>query len=162
MPALQGLLRRSDARVLRQAVAALAGIDDPAAARAVQTILRAATGATRAAVVDALVAEKDPRVVPMLMRILDESDPFGDDHQTVLDTLGAVEQLADERAIPAVVATMRKKKLFTRRKARAFKIASVQALRAMATPKAKAALDDASRTGDRLLKRIVRDARRTA
>ena len=162
VPILQGLLRRNDARVLKQAVSALAGIDDPAAAKAVQTILRAATGSNRAAVVDALVAEKDPRVVPMLARILSESDPFSDDHQTVLDTLHAVEQLADERAVPAVDATMRKKKLFARKKARAFKGAAVQALKAIGTPKAQAALDDASRTGDRLLKRIVRDARRTA
>jgi hypothetical protein len=159
---LQGLLRRSDPRVLRPAVAALAGIDDPAAARAVQTALRAAAGASRAAVVDALVAEKDPRVVPMLARILGESDPFGEDHQTVLDTLDAVRQLADDRAVPAVAGIMRKKRLFTRRKARAFKLAAVQALKTIGTPKATSALDDAGRTGDRLLKRIIRDSRGAA
>ena len=128
VPPLQGLLRRSDPRVLRQAVGALAGIDDPAAARAVQTALRAASGAGRTAVVEALVAEKDPRVVPMLTRILGESDPFGEDHQTVLDTLHAVRQLADDRAVPAVAAVMRRKKLFARKKARAFKAAAVRAL----------------------------------
>ena len=101
VPPLQSLLRRSDARVLRQAVAALAGIDDPAAARAIQTVLRAATGENRAAVVDALVAERDPRVVPMLARILADSDPFGEDHETVLDTLDAVRQLANEQAVGA-------------------------------------------------------------
>ena len=134
VPALQGLLRRSDPRVLRQAVSALAGIDDPTAARAVQTALRAAAGAGRAAVVDALVAEKDPRVVPMLTRILGESDPFGEDHQTVLDTLQAVQQLADERAVPAVSAVMRRKKLFARKKARAFKGSGDPALHAIGTP----------------------------
>jgi hypothetical protein len=162
VPVLQGLLRRSDPRVLRQAVAALAGIEDPAAARAVQTALRAASGPARAAVVEALVAEKDPRVVPMLVRILGESDPFGDDHQIVLDTIQAVRQLADDRAVPAVAAIMRRKKLFQRKKSRAFKAAAVQALVTIATPRAAAALNDASRTGDRLLKRIVRDTRGTA
>jgi len=157
VPALQGLLRRSDARVLRQAVAALAGIDDPAAARAVQTALRAAAGAGRAAVVEALVAEKDPRVVPMLTRILGESDPFGDDHQTVLDTLDAVRQLRDERAVAAVTAIMRRKKMFARKKARAFKAAAVDALAAIGTPRATSALNDAQRTGDRILKKIVRE-----
>jgi HEAT repeat protein len=156
---LQTLLRRSDPRVLRQAVAALAGIDDPAAARAVQTALRAATGANRTAVVEALVAEKDPRVVPMLSRILSESDPFGQDHQTVLDTLDAVRQLRDERAVTAVTTIMRRKRFFGRKKARAFKGAAVDALTAIGTARATAALADASRTGDRLLRRIILERR---
>jgi HEAT repeat protein len=143
-------------------VAALAGIEDPAAARAVQTVLRAAAGAGRTAVVEALVAEKDPRVVPILTRILGESDPFGEDHQTVLDTINAVEQLADDRAVPAVSSTMRRRKLFSRKKARAFKAAAVQALKVIGTPRATSALDEASRTGDRLLKRLIREARGSA
>jgi hypothetical protein len=64
VPVLQGLLRGADPRVLRTAVAALAGIDDPAAARAVQTALRAASGASRDAVVSALVAEKGSKSRP--------------------------------------------------------------------------------------------------
>jgi HEAT repeat protein len=157
VPSLQVLLRRNDPRVLRAAVSALASIDDPSAARAIQTVLRAATGESRAAVVEALVAERDGRVVPMLVRILAESDPFGSDHQTVLDALGAVRELADERAVPPVVSVMRKRRLFARRKSRAFKQASVDALCAIGTPKARQALEDAERTGDRLLRRIVRN-----
>ena len=157
VPPLQALLRRSDARVLRPAVTGLAGIDDPAAARAVQTVLRAATGENRKAVVEALVAEKDPRVVPMLSRILSESDPFSDDHETVLDALEAVRALANEQAVPVVAAVMRRKKFFGRKKARAFKTASVHALAAIGTPKARAALDEAARTGDGLLKSIIKE-----
>lgn len=158
---LLSLLRRSDPRVLRQAVAGLAAIDDPSAGRGVQTVLRAATGANRAAVVEALVAERDQRVVPILAQILNDSDPFGDDHQAVLDALDAVRQLASDRAVTAVVALMKKRKLFAAKKARAFKTASVQALAAMGTPKARAALDEAARTGDALLKRIIREAAST-
>jgi HEAT repeat protein len=150
------MLRRGDARVLKHAVAALAGIDDPAAAKAIQTVLRATSGDSRAAVVDALVAEKDPRVVPMLARILNESDPFSDDHQTVLDALEAVRQLGSDQAVPPVAALMKKKKFFQRKKARAFKTASVKALTAIGTPKARAALDEALKTGDGLLKGIIR------
>jgi HEAT repeat protein len=160
---LQALLRRGDPRVLRAAVSALAGIDDPAAARAIQTVLRATSGPARSAVVDALVAERDPRVVPMLIRILSEADPFGVDHQTVLDTLNAVRELAYEQAVPSVATVMRRKKfLFGRAKARAFKTASVQALLAIGTPKAQAALDEAAQTGDGLLKTVIRQARGTA
>ena len=156
VPPLQSLLRRTDARVLRQAVTALAGIDDPAAARAIQTVLRAATGENRAAVVEALVAERDPRVVPMLSRILTESDPFGEDHETILGALDAVRQLGNEQAVAPIVTLMKKKKFFQRKKARAFKTASVRALVAIGTPKAKAALDEAAKAGDGLLKTIVR------
>ena len=160
---LQALLRRSDPRVLRAAVSALAGIDDPAASRAIQTVLRATSGAARAAVVEALVAERDPRVVPMLSRILTETDPFGVDHDIVLDALNAVRQLAHDQAVAPVAAVMRRKKfLFGRAKARAFKTASVQALIAIGTAKAQAALDDAAQTGDGLLKTVIREARRTA
>jgi HEAT repeat protein len=158
---LQALLRRKDARVLRHAVAALAGIDDPSAARAVQTTLRAASGGeSRAAVVEALVAERDPRVVPMLARILAEIDPFGPDHEVLLDTLDAVRQLADERAVRPVTAIMYRKKFFRRKKARAFKTASVRALLAIGTPQATSALQEAARTGDRVLKRVIGELKR--
>jgi HEAT repeat protein len=160
VPTLQALLRRSDARVLRPAVTALAGIDDPAATRAIQTVLRAATGENRAAVVEALVAGRDLRVVPMLTRILADADPFGADHEMVLDTLDAVRQLGHEQAVPSIAAVMKRKKfLFGRAKARAFKTASVQALKAIGTAKAKAALDEAATTGDGLLRSVIREAR---
>jgi HEAT repeat protein len=160
---LQALLRRGDSRVLRTAVSALAGIDDPAAARAIQTVLRATSGASRSAVVEALVAERDPRVVPMLTRILGDTDPFGHDHDIVLDALNAVRQLAHEQAVPSVAAVMRRRKfLFGRAKARAFKTASVQALVAIGTPRAQAALDEAAQTGDGLLKTVIRQARGAA
>jgi len=162
VPVLQGLLRRNDPRVLKAAVAALAGIDDPAAARAVQTALRAASGSNRDAVVGALVAERDPRVVPMLARILAESDPFGVDHQTVLDTLQAVRQLADARAVPSVVGIMRRTKFFAWKKARVVKEAAVMALSAIASPGAKSALEDAARTGDWVLKRVIKQMQGTA
>ena len=56
VPALQAMLRRGDPWVMRPAVRALAGIDDPAAARALQTVVRMAAGDAKAAVVEALVA----------------------------------------------------------------------------------------------------------
>jgi hypothetical protein len=93
----------------------------------------------------------------MLSRILSESDPFGQDHQTVLDTLDAVRQLADERAVAAVATIMRRKRFFARKKARAFKGAAVDALAAIGTARATSALAEAARTGDRLLRRVIRE-----
>ncbi len=103
------------------AVRALSNINDPAAARAVHTVLRAATGAQRRAVVDALVAQRDPRVVPVLVRILDESEPFGSDHPIVLETLGALGEVGDDEVVPALAKVMRRRSWFARRKTRVLK-----------------------------------------
>jgi HEAT repeat protein len=157
---LQALLRKHDARVLHEAVRALAGIDDPAAAHALQSVLRRTAGSNRLAIVNALVAERDRRVVPMVARIISESDPFSDDHRVVIDMLGAVAQLGDDRGVPAVALVMRKTRWFRRTKALGFKRAAVQALIAIGSPDATRALEDATRTGDRLLRRAVMESRR--
>ena len=87
---LQSLLRRGDARVLPIAVTAMAGIAEPAAERALHTVLKAASGQARAAVISALVSMKEPRIVPMLARVLQDSDPFSDDHPLIIETLAAL------------------------------------------------------------------------
>lgn len=155
VPLLQPLLRGHEPRVITAAVRALANIKDPAAARAVHTVLRAATGDQRRAVVDALVGLRDPRVVPVLVRIIDESDPFGADHAIVLETLGALAQVGDDQAVPALSALMRKKKFLARKKARALKEQSLAALRAIKTPAATQAVAEAAKTGDRMLRKIA-------
>jgi HEAT repeat protein len=161
VPLLQPLLRGGDARVAQAAVRALSNIDDPSAARSVHTVLRAVTGDMRQAVVAALVAERDPRVVPLLGRILDESDPTGADHAIVLETLGAVAILGGDQAIPAVDRVMRRTKWFARHRLRTIKTASLAALRRIGTPAAVEAITRAGTTGDRLLRRLAREAGRT-
>jgi HEAT repeat protein len=158
VPLLQPLLRGRDPRVMRAAVRALAAIDDPAAARALHTVLRAATGEQRLAVVSALVDEKDPRAVPLLARILAESDPIGADHDIVLETLDAIGQIRGEQAIPQVSAVMRRRAWFVRRKLRAVKQTSVSTLRQIGTPAALRALTEAAADGDRLLKKLAKAA----
>ncbi|MCC7416862.1 MAG: HEAT repeat domain-containing protein [Acidobacteria bacterium] len=155
VPLLQPLLRRSDPRIARAAIGALGGIDDPSAARAIHTVLRAATGALRRTVVEALVADRDPRVVPMLVRIIEESDVTGADHEIALDTLAAFGRVGGDAGIPAIAGIIRRRGWFGRRKLRALKEAGVGALASIATPASTAALDDARQTGDRMLRKIV-------
>ncbi|HEX9368633.1 MAG TPA: HEAT repeat domain-containing protein [Vicinamibacterales bacterium] len=155
VPLLQPLLRGQDARVTTAAVRALSNIKDPAAARSVHTVLRAATGEQRRAVVDALVAQRDARVVPVLVRIVEESDPFSADHAIVLDALDALSRVGDDQAVPALSTLMRKKKLLAWKKTRALKEQAVAALRAIKTPAAARAIEDAAKTGDRLLRKLA-------
>jgi HEAT repeat protein len=162
VPLLQPLLRGGDPRVLRVAVRALANIDDPAAARAVHTVLRAAAGAQRQAVVSALVAERDRRVVPVLLCILNESEPLGSDHQIVIETLGAIGEIGEDEAVPHVAQVMRRRSWIARKKARVLKQVSIGTLQQIGGPAAYRALADAAENGDRLLRKLARAAAETA
>ena len=155
VPLLQPLLRQTDARVAQEAVTALCAIRDPAAARAIQTVLRAATGDLRRAVIDALVASRDARVVPMLVQIIDESQPLGKDHDVVLETLAALGKVGSDVAVPTLATMAQRRRFFGGKKLRALKERSVASLVEIGTPKADEALRDAATTGDRALKKIM-------
>jgi HEAT repeat protein len=158
VPLIQPLLRNGDPRVVRQAVKALSNIDDPAAARAVHTVLRAATGELRRAVVNALAAERDVRVVPVLSRMLAESDALGSDHHVVLEMLEALGTFGDivtDPAVGTVAGLMRKRRWFARKKARTLAQTSITVLHRVGTPAAHQAIADAVVKGDRLLRRIA-------
>src|SRR4051812_44907161 len=144
VPLLQPLLRQRDPRVAREAVAALGVIRDPAAARAIQTVLRASTGLVRRAVIEALVGEKDPRVVPMLVQILQESQPLGKDHEVVLETIDALGTVGTDAAVPILVMLSQRRKFFGGKKLRDLKDRSVDALARVKTDKAGAALKEAA------------------
>ncbi len=118
-------------------------------------MLRAASGEVRKAVIDALVSGRDPRVVPMLVRILEESQPLGKDHEMVLETIDALGTVGTDGAVPVLVNMARRTSFFGRRKARALKEHSVEALARVGTPKAAAAIEEAAQKGDRMLKKIA-------
>ncbi len=152
---LQPMLRQSDPRVVREAVTALGAIDDPAAARAIHMVLRAATGALRHAVIDALVAGRDPRVVPILVHILRESQPLGKDHEMVLETAKALGTVGSDDGVAALGTLAGRRAFLGRKKLRAVKQHSVEALERIGSPKAGAVLEEAARTGDRMLRKIL-------
>jgi len=155
VPMLQPLLRQNDPRVARAAITALGAIPDPAAARAVQTVLRSATGTLRRAVIDALVAERDPRVVPMLVRIIEESQALGKDHDVVLETIEGLATVGTDAAVPVLANMARRRAFFGGKKLRALKERSVDALARVGGAKADTVLKEAAQTGDRMLRKIV-------
>jgi HEAT repeat protein len=156
VPLLQPLLRRSDPRVMRAAVTAMAGIKDPAAARAIHTVLRSATGDQRRAVIDALVEGRDTRVVPVLVRILDESEPLGNDHSVVLDTLAALRVVHANTAVRPIARVARKKRWFAPRRSRVLKDTALDTLQAIGTDESHQAVEQAAADGDRLLRRLAK------
>ena len=156
MPPLQTLLRRGDTRVMQAAVSAVARIDDPAAARAIHKVLQATAGPARHAVIEALVGLKDARVVPMLGRLLQDCQPFGDDHVLVLETLGALASIRGDGAIPQVAALARARRWLAWRKTQAVRTSALRTLRRIGSPRSQQAFDELARTGDFFLKRLTR------
>jgi hypothetical protein len=73
----------------------------------------------------------------------------------VLDALGALAHVGDDQAVPALSALMRKKKLFAWKKSRALKEHALAALRAIKTAAATRAIEDAAKTGDRMLRKLA-------
>jgi HEAT repeat protein len=120
------------------------------------TVLRAVTGEQRKAVIDALVAERDARVVPMLVRILEESEPLGRDHAVVLDTLAALQLVHSNTAVLPIAKVAQRSRWFARSKNRALKSTAVDALASIGTAESKQALATAAEQGDRLLRKLAR------
>ena len=155
VPPLQSLLRRADPRVLHAAVTALSTIHDSTADRALQTVLKATTGEARAAVINALVTLKEPRVVPMLARVLQDGDPFGADRALILEILAALSKMRDDRAVPPIALLSRKRRWLAWGRTTQVRRACLDALRTIGTTKSKQAIAELSRTGDFFLKRIA-------
>jgi HEAT repeat protein len=161
VPPLQALLRRTDIRVMQEAVSALARIDDPAAGRALHMVLKATAGEARAAVIASLIDLKDPRVVPMLAKVLDDTDPFREDLSMVLDTLGALASFRDDRAVTQIAAMARRKQWLAWGKTRKLRETSLRTLARIGTPKARQAIDDLAKNGDFFLRRLAAATPRT-
>lgn len=156
VPPLQSLLRRTEVRVLQTAVTSLSNISDPAAERALHMVLKASTGEARAAVISSLIGLKDARVVPMLARILEDSDPFGTENALILEAVAALAMIRDDRAVSQLAALARKKKWTAWGKTTQTRQACLQALSRIATAKAKQTIADLASSGDFFLKRMAR------
>lgn len=155
VPPLQTLLRRTDVRVMQTAVAALARIADPSAARALHTVLKATTGEARAAVIAALVGLKDARVVPMLTRVLQDIDPFGEDFPLLLETLNALSSIRDDGALAAIAALARQRRWLAWGRTGKLREAALRTLARIGTPKARQQLQDLAKNGDFFLRRMA-------
>ena len=86
--------------------------------------------------INALVGLNDRRIVPMLARVLQDSDPFGADHPLILETLAALSTIRDERAVPQIAALARRKRWRSWGKTTHTRRACLQALGKIGTAKA--------------------------
>jgi PBS lyase HEAT-like repeat len=95
----------------------------------------------------------------MIARIVVESHALGKDHEVVLEAVAALGSVGSDAAIPTLTAVIQRGGFFGRRKLRALKTTGVAALSQIGGPHAMAALEQARRTGDRMLKKVVANHR---
>ena len=91
----------------------------------------------------------------MLVRILEESQPLGKDHDMVLETIDALATVGTDGAVSILSTMARRTSLFGRKKARALKERSIDALARVGTPKSTSAIKEAAQQGDRMLRKIA-------
>jgi HEAT repeat protein len=94
----------------------------------------------------------------MLGRILQDSDPFGDESDLLIETLIALAAMRDDRAVSPIAALARKKKWTAWRKTTQLRRACLQALARIGSVKAKQSIAELATSGDFFLKRIARKA----
>jgi HEAT repeat protein len=94
----------------------------------------------------------------MLARVLQDADPFGDDTPLVLETIAALSSLRDDRALAAIAAIAKQKRWLAWGKTTQLRAASLRALAAIGTPRAKQTLAELARTGDFFLRRLAAKA----
>ena len=104
--------------------------------------------------VEALVAQRDARVVPVLVRILEESDPFGTDHAIVVETLGAL-TVGSDKAVPALVRLDAEKEAARREEEPGAQGALAGCAPRDQKPRRRPGLEDAAKTGDRCCKKLA-------
>jgi HEAT repeat protein len=95
----------------------------------------------------------------MLVRIVEESEPLGKDHEVVLETIDALGTVGTDAAVPILQTLARRTRFFGGRRLRAIKDRSVDALVQVKTEKSAAVLEDAAEQGDRYLRKIARAKR---
>lgn len=156
VPLLQPLLRHADARINRAAIVSLAGVSDSAAVAALHSALRSAGGDQRKFIVTVLAEARERWAVPILLRILADSRPLGADHGLALDTITALGQMGDDRAIAPLAALLSARRWFARSRTDMLRRTVFQALTRIGSEAALATVATAGQRGDWRLRRLAR------
>ena len=93
--------------------------------------------------------------MPMLSRVLQDSDPFGADGALIFEILTALSTMRDDRAVPPIALLARKRRWWSWGKTSQLRKASLEALGGIGSTKAKQAIGDLAITGDFFLKRMA-------
>ncbi len=142
--------------LMREAVYGLVSSTDPAAAQALNSLIRSGSLSARAATVDAVAASRHPSSATLLAGALRDMNPFGHEHGLSLQTLSALRLIGSADAVPAIAECMRARSWLAWRRTGALKRAAIATLAGIQSPEARQAIADAAAHGDFRLKRAAR------
>ena len=160
LPTLELLLRSTSSKVSLAAMRGLLTIGDPQGVRTVFDYLRDATAELRPGIVVAITECQAPDSGPLLVQILLDSQPLGDDHRLVLDILTSLRRLEDPRAVAGVARVMRQRRWLRPSKTRTMREQAIDTLLTLPGERGRRVVTDVTRTGDWQLRRLARTALR--
>lgn len=157
---LSALLEDREPAVQREAIRAVVRIGTSDAYSLLERTLGQGDARTRDAIMQVLMATRDPRATPLLTHILEHMDHRGElerVHVAALDTLGRLAG-ADPDAVETLVRVLRRGEWWAPRRTRRLRQAAARALRAAGTPLADAALRENAAAGPWGARRAARHA----
>ena len=156
LPELVPLLGDSDQQVQREAVRAIVQIGTSAAVAVLQRAL-ASDGATRDTIVQQLIALRDDKAIPVLCHVLANTSPSGtlaEAHLEITEVLGALKPHTESTR--ALKVALHRGTWWAPGRTAALRGAAAAALVRLGSPEALEVLEEASRTGSRGVRKIVR------
>lgn len=156
LPELAELLDDTAPQVQREAVRAILDIGTDQGYAILEQALTTGTAASRAALMEGLGAMRDDRAALLftyLLRRVDHRGPHAGLYRWAIDALGA---LRNPQGVPALAEALGRGEWWAPLRTRALRRAAAAALARIGSPEARAALEEASRSGAPGVRRAVR------
>lgn len=159
LPDLAVLVDDAEPAIQRDAVRAIVQIGTPDAYATLSQALQRGTPARREAIMQALTTQRETRAAPLFLYILQHTPSSGGFERVYLSALDALSRTsAEPDAVAALKAALYRGQWLAPRRTARLRAAAAAALRAMPSPEAQQALEDAARSGPRGVKRAARAA----
>jgi HEAT repeat protein len=159
LPDLAALLEDAEPSVQREALRAIVQIGTDEAYAVLAQALKSSSARTRDAIMQALIAARDERAVPLFIYILDHTNHRGILETVYVSAIGALGKLGGNAdSVAALTKALYRGDWWAPSRTARLRMAAASALRACASPDAQRALDDALRDGPRAVRRIVKAA----
>ena len=162
LPELQDLIRDDDARSQMTALQTIIRVATPRGYRLFIQAFNAASPSSRDALMRSVVTSRDERAAPLLLQVLEQIDYTGElgwAYERAIEQLGV---LRHAPAVPALLAVLQRGEWWAPRRTATLRSAAATALARIATPEALAALDQASRSGSRGVRKVAASQLQTA
>lgn len=161
LPLLENLARSGHQPVSVEATHSLLMIGDPRSAKLVTQILRTSSPTHRSTILAGIATGLAPECGPLLVQVLSDFEPLGEDHELTLQLLDSFRELRDPRLLSGITRLTRRRSWLRPRRTRALRQRAIETLLALPGSSGGQAVSQIALTGDRQLRRLARAALRS-